>query len=203
MKKICITLVALFGLLVSPSLNAQTLNEYCPDEISASYGISVIGIAMNSLINIAGSISIIADAFSEEEIESIRSGGSKGVLNLGYIHHFNRVFGVGANAGFNRMSVKLEDKTGSLTAASANIMFLMADAKLNWFRYDNFGMYSKFGLGVMCINGNLVETMSGNLWLPTGHVSLIGMEFGGQFCGFMELGAGMQGVAQFGLKYHF
>ncbi len=64
-------------------------------------------------------------------------------------------------------------------------------------------MYSKLGLGVMCINTNLMEETGGNIWLPTGHLSLIGMELGRQFCGFMELGVGMQGVAQFGVKYHF
>lgn len=101
------------------------------------------------------------------------------------------------------MSVNLEDNTGKISAASANIIFLMADAKFNWFRRPVFGMYSKIGLGAMCINGNLVEQYSGNLWLPTGQLSLIGMEVGEQFCGFMELGVGMQGIAQFGLKYHF
>lgn len=199
MKKAFIALLALACLLAAPATKAQTINVDYPNELSFSYGVSLIGSATNSAIVRFN----ILQQFSDGDYVNIRSGGSKGVLNLGYVYHTSRVFGVGGNFGFNRMSVKMEDETGKLTAASANVFFLMADAKLNWFRRDIFGMYSKLGLGVMCINTNLMEETGGNIWLPTGHLSLIGMELGRQFCGFMELGVGMQGVAQFGVKYHF
>ena len=199
MKKILFAFLALGCLLAAPSVKAQTINSYHPNEISASYGVSLIGSSINSLINTLG----IVDQITDGDYVAIKSGGSKGVLNLGYVYHTSKVFGIGGNVGFNRMSVNLEDETGKLTAASVNIYSAMVDAKLNWFRRDIFGMYSKIGLGVMCLNGNLVESLSGNLWLPTAHVSLIGMEVGRQLCGFVELGAGMKGVAQFGVKYHF
>lgn len=199
MKKAFIALLALACLLAAPATKAQTINVDYPNELSFSYGVSLIGSATNSAIVRFN----ILQQFSDGDYVNIQSGGSKGVLNLGYVYHTSRVFGVGGNFGFNRMSVKMEDETGKLTAASANVFFLMADAKLNWFRRDIFGMYSKLGLGVMCINTNLMEETGGNIWLPTGHLSLIGMELGRQFCGFMELGVGMQGVAQFGVKYHF
>ena len=117
--------------------------------------------------------------------------------------HFNKTVGIGGSFGFNRMSLNLEDRTGSVTAAAANMFSLMADAKFNWFRGDVFGMYSKLGLGVMCLNGSMMEESGGNIWLPTGQLSLIGMELGRQFCGFLEIGPGMQGIAQIGFKYHF
>ena len=199
MKKIFFTFLTLGCLLAVPSVKAQTINQYCPNEISFGYGVSLIGSSVNSIINTLG----VVDEITGGDFVAIKSGGSKGVLNLGYVYHTSKVFGIGGNVGFNRMSVNLEDETGKLTAASVNIYSAMVDAKLNWFRRDIFGMYSKIGLGVMCLNGNLVESLSGNLWLPTAHVSLIGMEFGRQFCGFVELGAGMKGVAQFGVKYHF
>lgn len=199
MKKAIIVLLAFCGLLASPSANAQTVHANYPNEISFSYGVSLIGSAMSTLVNTFG---LFNDIVGDEDM-TVRSGGSRGILNLGYIHHTNRIVGFGANAGFNRMSVNLEDSTGKITAASANLFFLMADAKFNWFRRPMFGMYSKLGLGAMCINGSLVEDVSGSLWLPTMHVSVIGMEIGERFCGFAELGAGMQGIAQFGVKYHF
>ena len=202
MKKVVIALLALGCLLAAPAAQAQTINEWAPNELSASYGFSLIGTSISSIINMAG----IASQFSEEageEIAMITSGGSRGVINLNYLYHPNRILGVGASVGFNRVSVNMQDKTDKLTAASANIIFAMVDAKANWFRRDIFGMYSKLGLGVMCINGNLMEEVGGNLWLPTGHLSLIGMELGRQFCGFMELGLGMQGIVQAGVKLHF
>lgn len=202
MKKTFFALLMAGFLLAVPAAQAQTINEYCPNEISVSYGVSVIGVAFNTIVDIAGTFSDISE-LADIDVTSVKSGGSKGIINASYLYHTSNVFAVGGSVGFNRMSVNVQDNTGKLTAASANIIFGMIDAKLNWFRRDIFGMYSKFGLGVMCINGNLVESASGNLWLPTAQISLIGMELGRQFCGFMELGAGMQGVAQIGVKYHF
>lgn len=202
MKKFFFAMLALSCLLASPALRAQNINEWAPNELSASYGVSLIGISVNTLANIASIAGIFSDEL-EADIASVKSGGSKGVINASYLYHTNRVFAVGGSVGFNRLSLNMQDKTGSITAASANIIFGMIDAKVNWFRQDIFGMYSKFGLGVMCINGNIMEESGGNLWLPTAQLSLIGMELGRQFCGFMELGAGMQGILQLGLKLHF
>ena len=197
MKKFFFAMLALSCLLASPALRAQNINEWAPNELSASYGVSLIGISVNTLANIASIAGIFSDEL-EADIASVKSGGSKGVINASYLYHTNRVFAVGGSVSLN-----MQDKTGSITAASANIIFGMIDAKVNWFRQDIFGMYSKFGLGVMCINGNIMEESGGNLWLPTAQLSLIGMELGRQFCGFMELGAGMQGILQLGLKLHF
>ena len=212
MKKMILAFAALFCLLAAPTANAQygnlpygggyytpSINEELPNEISASYGFSLIGATASKLIDIFG----LVDALTDGDYIAVKSGGSRGIINASYLYHTNRIFAVGGSVGFNRMSVNMEDKTGKITAASANIISAMVNAKVNWFRYDIFGMYSKFGLGVMCINGNLMEEAGGNVWLPTAHISAIGMELGRQFCGFVELGAGMQGIAQVGLKLHF
>ncbi len=66
-----------------------------------------------------------------------------------------------------------------------------------------FGMYSKVGLGVMAVGGSLMEEFHKTVWLPTGHLSLIGLEVGKGFSGFMELGAGMQGICQLGVRARF
>lgn len=199
MKKVFMAVLAISCLLAAPAVKAQTINEICPNEISFSYGVSLIGTATANVINTFG----LVEQFTDGDYISVKSGGSRGVLNLGYIYHFNKVVGLGGNFGFNRMSANLSDNTGKVTAVALNIYSMMVDTKLNWFRYDLFGMYSKIGLGAMCINTSLVEEISGNIWAPTAHVSLIGMEVGRQFSGFLELGAGMKGIAQFGVKYHF
>lgn len=199
MKKMFMGLLAIGCLLAAPSAKAQNINEICPNEISFSYGVSLIGAATANLINTFE----LVEQFTDGDYIALKSGGSKGVLNLGYIYHFNKVVGLGGHFGFNRISANLSDNTGQLTAVSVNVYSMMVDAKLNWFRYDIFGMYSKIGLGAMCLNTNLVEEYSGNIWAPTAHVSLIGMEVGRQFSGFLELGAGMKGIAQFGVKFHF
>lgn len=200
MKKVFVAMLALSCLLASPNLRAQNINVLAPNEISASYGVSLLGASINTLIDLGAIASIFSD---EVDVASVRSGGSRGIINASYLYHTSQIFAVGGSVGFNRLSVNMQDNTGSISAASANIIFAMIDAKLNWFRRDIFGMYSKAGLGVMCINGSIMEEPGHNIWLPTAQLSLIGMELGRQFCGFAEIGAGMQGILQVGLKYHF
>lgn len=202
MKKLFFAMLALNCLLAAPSLRAQNINVLAPNEISASYGVSLLGASINTLVDLGAFASIFSDE-ADLDMAAIKSGGSRGVINASYLYHTSQVFAVGGSVGFNRLSVKMQDKTGSISAASANIIFAMVDAKVNWFRRDIFGMYSKAGLGVMCINGSIMEEPGHNLWLPTAQLSLIGMELGRQFCGFAEIGAGMQGILQVGLKLHF
>lgn len=199
MKRTIILLMALCCLILSPAAKAQNINETYPRELSVGYGLSLIAISANTLIDLAGAIVDL----SEADIVSVRSGGSRGIIDFSYLYHTSKVFAIGGNAGFNRISANLHDDTGKVTAASANIYFAMAAAKINWFRYDWFGMYSKFGLGAMCINGNLLESLGGNIWLPTAQISPVCLEAGGRLCGYLELGAGMEGIAQAGVRYHF
>jgi len=205
MKKVLIAILALFCLAsFSPAQAQQYYKLYHPNEISASYGVSVLGSAIGSIIKDA---SLVNALVGDDDYVAIKNGGTKGILNLGYTHQLNRTISVGATAGINRMSINLEDNTGKLTAAAANIYTLMGTAKFDWFRTrsDIFGMYSKVGLGVMAMHGEMAEDdlMSGTLWLPTGHLSLVGLEVGRGFSGFMELGFGFQGVAQFGIRARF
>ena len=45
MKKMFMGLLAIGCLLAAPSAKAQNINEICPNEISFSYGVSLIGAA--------------------------------------------------------------------------------------------------------------------------------------------------------------
>jgi hypothetical protein len=127
------------------------------------------------------------------------------VINLGYAYQLNKVVSIGGAAGFNRLSIDLKDNTGKISPAAVNVWTIMSTGKFDWFRTrsDMFGMYSKVGLGVMAVGGSLMEELHKTVWLPTGQLSLIGLEVGKGFSGFMELGFGMQGIAQLGVRARF
>lgn len=204
MKKILISLFAVCTLLLSVQASAQTLyyKQIHRNEISASYGFSLLGTAIGTVINKADNLNEWLGI--DEEIH-IRNRGTKGVISLGYTHQLSKVVSVGGTMSLNSIGVELKDDTGSLTAANANIWMIMGTCKIDWFRTrsDIFGMYSKVGLGVMGIGGSLMEEFHKTVWLPTGHLSLVGLEVGRGFSGFMELGVGMQGIVQAGIRARF
>lgn len=204
MKKILISLLAVCTLLLSVQASAQTLyyKQIHRNEISASYGFSLLGTAIGTVINKADNLNEWLGI--DEEIH-IRNRGTKGVISLGYTHQLSKVVSVGGTMSLNSIGVELKDDTGSLTAANANIWMIMGTCKIDWFRTrsDIFGMYSKVGLGVMGIGGSLMEEFHKTVWLPTGHLSLVGLEVGRGFSGFMELGVGMQGIVQAGIRARF
>ena len=204
MKKILISLLAVCTLLLSVQASAQTLyyKQIHRNEISASYGFSLLGTAIGTVINKADNLNEWLGI--DEEIH-IRNRGTKGVISLGYTHQLSKVVSVGGTMSLNSIGVELKDDTGSLTAANANIWMLMGTCKIDWFRTrsDIFGMYSKVGLGVMGIGGSLMEEFHKTVWLPTGHLSLVGLEVGRGFSGFLELGVGMQGIVQAGIRARF
>jgi hypothetical protein len=209
MKRILLALAAVFCLAIVPQAQAQNYYQqyyklYHPNEISVSYGASLLGTVIGSVVNKANLVSGIV---GDDDYVAIKNGGTRGVLNLGYTYQLNKVISVGATASMNRMSINIEDNTGKLTAGAANIYCLMSTGKFDWFRTrsDVFGMYSKVGLGVMAIHGELAEdkTLQGTLWLPTGHLTAVGLEVGRAFSGFMEFGVGMQGIVQAGIRARF
>ena len=207
MKKFFIAIIAVFCMIAAPSADAQSQLYYKqthPNEISAGYGVSLLGSIIGSVINKADLVNALVGS---EDYVAIKNGGTKGILNLSYTNQLNKTVSLGASAGINRMSVNLEDNTGKLTAAAANIYTLMAVSKFDWFRTrsDVFGMYSKVGLGVMAMHGELAEeeALHGTLWLPTAHISPIGLEVGRAFSGFLEFGFGMHGIVQAGIRARF
>lgn len=74
MKKVFLIMSALCCLLAAPAIRAQNLNEWAPNEISASYGVSLLGSSINTLIDLAGTFSRVAEA----DAPTIKSGGSRG-----------------------------------------------------------------------------------------------------------------------------
>jgi hypothetical protein len=204
MKKIFVSLM-MVCLMALPTMQAQTQTYYKqihPNEISASYGVSLLGTSIGTVVNKLDDLRRWLDI---DDGLVVKSGGTFGVINLGYTYQLNKVVSIGGAIGLNSMKIRLEDNTGKIDAARANIWMLMSSAKFDWFRTrsDVFGMYSKVNLGVMGIGASLMEEAHKTLWLPTGHLSLIGLEVGKGFSGFMELGVGMQGIVQAGVRARF
>ena len=204
MKKIFVSLM-MVCLMALPTMQAQTQTYYKqihPNEISASYGVSLLGTSIGTVVNKLDDLRRWLDI---DDGLVVKSGGTFGVINLGYTYQLNKVVSIGGAIGLNSMKIRLEDNTGKIDAARANIWMLMSSAKFDWFRTrsDVFGMYSKVNLGVMGIGASLMEEAHKTLWLPTGHLSLIGLEVGKGFSGFMDLGVCMQGIVQAGVRARF
>lgn len=201
MKRIFVSILIISSLFLSGQAKAQNpyYKQVHPNDISVSYGFSLLSTFGSVVI---GSLSNILDI--EKDI-SVKPGGTYGVINLGYAYQLNKVVSIGGAVGFNRLSIDLKDNTGKISPAAVNVWTIMSTGKFDWFRTrsDMFGMYSKVGLGVMAVGGSLMEELHKTVWLPTGQLSLIGLEVGKGFSGFMELGFGMQGIAQLGVRARF
>jgi hypothetical protein len=202
MKRLFVSILIISSLLLSGQAKAQNLyyKQIHPNEISTSYGFSVLSTFGSVVI---GSLSNLLDLTGGEI--SVKPGGTYGVINLGYSYQLNKTISIGGGLAFNRLSVDLKDNTGKISPAAVNIWTIMSTGKFDWFRTrsDMFGMYSKVGLGIMAVGGSLMEELHKTIWLPTGQLSLIGLEVGRGFSGFMELGFGNQGIAQLGVRARF
>jgi len=201
-RTLIVALLATVTLLSAPTARAQVVIPH--NEISASFGLSVLGSTITSTPKMLFHVINILDPSFDTVIES---GGGWGYVNLGYSYQLNKTIGLGISGGYmiNGIKMKLKDSTGSITAAEGNLFTIMHTGKFNWFRKPVFGMYSKVGLGVMIFPGKLMgdELLKKTFVLPTGHLTAVGMEVGKGFCGFLELGVGFQGIVQAGIRARF
>ena len=200
MKKLFFISVAL--LLLALPMQGESYWKIRPNEISTSYGFSLIdfGVAQIDRLNLSY-VDPKSGAYT-----GIRSGGLRGAVNIGYSHQFNSCVSVGGSFGFNRASINGYVYNARFTLASTNIYSFMATGKFDWFhtRSEVFTMYSKLGLGVMVVQGIILQgLLNGAVVLPTFQSSFICLEVGKVVYGFMELGFGMQGIAQVGIRARF
>lgn len=81
----------------------------------------------------------------------------------------------------------------------------MPAARMFWFRKPHVAMYSKLAAGVTLLDDYDEETDSRSYDPFFGaQVTLAGVQFGGErFRGFIEAGAGMQGLVLAGVSFSF
>lgn len=108
---------------------------------------------------------------------------------------------LGGSLSFESATLDWQDiETGAIESSKIKAVPIMAVAKATWLRKPHFSLYSKLGIGVMpvSIGGDL------NKIKMSVQLSPIGMEFGGNHVfGFVEGGAGLQGVLIAGMRFFF
>ena len=209
MKKALVVILAAV-LLSAPAAQAQQIPS-TRNEISSSYGVSLLGASLSVVAKYTNLIGEFADFIEVSSGDNIRvkSGGSKGAINLGYAYQLNKTWQFGVAGGFNRISLELSDNTGKIKPLTANMYTIMNTAQVNWFRTGNdiFGMYSKAAAGVVLVNYGLMvgtaDEKTGTKPFFAPHITAVGLEVGHGFRGVLELGLGFQGVVQMGIKARF
>ena len=208
MKKPLLVLLSLGCLLLAPPSRAQqqTAVQY-HHEISASYGMSVLGLMFDKAIEKASGMVDLKELIGVDVKDiDLKTSGSKGVVNLGYAYQINKRFQFGISGGFNRVALHVSDGEESFRLLKVNLYSIMGTAQVNWFRTrdDRLGIYSKLGAGVTLLNigldVGLEEDIKNTQPFFSPHLTVLGLEVGRGFRGFLELGAGMQGIVQVGIK---
>ena len=207
-----VAILVLCGLSVAPSATAQVrIKEAHPNEISLSYGVSLLGASMGLVAGMANMLGDVVDWIDPSPGDDIRVriGGSHGIATLAYSYTVNKTWQFGVSTGFSRLSVHLSDNTGEFRPLTANMFNFMNTAQVNWFRTrrDILSMYTKAGMGVWIVNyGLMVDTAdqkTGTKVNFAGQISPVCLEVGRAVSGFLELGVGMHGVIQTGVRVRF
>ena len=179
-----------------------------PNEIALNYGVG----SAQSFVNVLSSVFVaIPSSIAGMKLDGIWSTGAIGVS---YQRSLGKVVSVGGTFNYIRTACSFQDKNDpSITAKNAMDWFtLMATARFYWFKKRVVAMYSKIGVGAAVTGSSYVkhkgtEVEKGDYtfqWvkIPAFQLSGVCVEFGGRFRGFVELGIGMEGILNAGIKYY-
>jgi hypothetical protein len=188
-------LMALVALMTGVCAQAQT-EDFPRHEVAVSYGAGSNSQWLNALEHITTVMVTVGNVSYENE-------SFTGPFSVEYFYHPKAWLGVGGIAVYGKNTQDVmsgSTKKGELTQAYYT---LMPGVKFDWLRSNNFGMYSKFGVGATIrhetYDGNSESVLHFN-W----QASLLGMEVGArQIRAFVELGVGEQGIGLIGLRYKF
>lgn len=214
MKKIALILA--FGMMLAPCVKAQDCRLQ-NDEITLSYGrVSIPGFAYTF-----ASIFTTALTFGYLSPEGFHSTGA---LTAGYWHHFSSRFSVGGNLVYENFRMNFnqyagKDENGQILRKPSdwnNMSFtsLMPGVKFQWVNREHFGMFTKADAGGIWYHNQRIDIQAdesnrethdaGNDFGFAFQLSLIGIEAGnGHWRGTTEIGWGMEGLVQAGVKYIF
>ncbi len=138
-------------------------------------------------------VSTLGTAFN---LDSKDQKGFWGPVGVEYYYHVTSVVALGAMASVTGC------KYSSNNDIKSTYFTFMPSVKFNWLRNTHFGMYSSLSAGVMFHKAKS-GSESENQTFFMGHVTALGAEFGGPFCGFAELGFGERGLLCLGVRYKF
>ena len=192
-------LIALFMCFVVVS-SAFAKNDKDRNEFSIAYGQATIPQFAYVMGEVFGAMFSLGHA----SFENPHMFGAAGVE---YVHYTNDWFGFGGTVLCDYMTAKTVsvDKDGNKTPNGEfklGCLSAMPLVKFAWLNRAHVGLYSKLaaGAGYFFANGS----DSKDNFSVAFQVTPVGMDFGGeQFRGFVELGLGMQGLANVGVRWLF
>lgn len=210
MKKL-VSLLLILTLSVSVfKAHAFTPEDYYtyPNDISINYGIASVQTFVSL---VAETMMIIPTALGGMQFDGFHSTGSIGVS---YYRSLGKTVSVGGALNYNRVFSDFHGKDDPAIKGhfAMDWITLMAAAKFYWFKKPAVAMYTKIGLGAGMIgsqfkkkeaDGTKSSSSWSASWTPAAQISAVGVEFGGRFRGFAELGIGMEGILNLGVKYYF
>ena len=180
------TLAISFG-ASAQGVSAQQGAEYRPHEVSLSYGYITQQFLVNNFIHRV--------TLGQGDIEPMLFGAVSGE----YLYFVNKHIGVGGTLSYE---YGREAPNKENLKARFHYCTVMPTAKFYWFNRPYVGMYTNisagatFGLGTK--NGEFETRI-----LPAFHLGAVGLEAGGQLRGFLEVGFGVKGFIQAGIRYKF
>lgn len=139
--------------------------------------------------------------------EYVKYAISSPAITASYLYRFNRWFWLGGNISYVGKHAEIYDyltdkKTG---VSNENMLSFAAYARFSWFNREKITLYSGFGMGASYRFYNRSSEMDG-LKVNTifvGQMTFIGVEAGGKWFGFAELGTGYKGIFTAGFGYRF
>ena len=197
MKRILVMVAV--ALMATMSVNAQ--NEELRHEVSVAYGgpsLSQFGSGLGEGLGLA---------FTNSEYDD---GNIFGPISAEYFYHPNNprlaVGGIITYSKWDSDVLRRSNHNDKLGERNRNYLSVMPGIKWYWVNKNSFGFYSKAAAGPMFVfcksedyESNKSLTQNGTYFLF--QCSPIGIEFGGKFRGFAEIGLGEQGVLLGGLRY--
>lgn len=202
-------------LLTCTSMQAQNVSSR--HEIGVSYGYPTIAFAM--FVDSDPSCPHAEQAFYEND-------RNFGPLSLEYFYRISRWISVGGVFTYiNRQKDIVQEKI-QIGDFTERYYALMPSIKFNWVRSKHFGLYSKLVAGP-CLHTKTDKVDSSTMIISCGpdysrttfidhcdeytdrkvgligQVTPLGIEAGGRLRVFGELGVGIQGVFNAGLRYKF
>ena len=176
-------------------------NDTDKNEFSITYGQITVPQAAYVLGGVFGSMFSLGH-FSFENAHFIGGAGVE------YVHYVNDWLGFGGAVLCDYMTatavnVDSEGKKTPNGKFQLGVASVMPVVKFAWLNREHVGLYSKLAAGAGFTFTNQSEDTKDNFAFAF-QVTPIGMDFGGEsFRGFAELGLGMQGLVNVGIRWLF
>ena len=133
---------------------------------------------------------------------------------IGYRHWITKRFGLGGTFAYDVNSVKVyngtdENRSAQMKKINRYYMTFAVEPTFNYIQKPSFQLYGSLGVGATIVSFENTTFDDGTnadvsrLPYVNAHITPIGMRFGKDFGGFMEIGYGYKGIFNAGISYRF